>query len=332
MNEGHPEELRELVARLSDGSLEVGEAARLNELLKGDPIAQESFLDHLMVDALLEREFAESALTIPASAVGASPAAGCIGGKDRRLRLLARFFSALRLDLQIPVPMHRTRIATWASVLLLLLIGGVVARHLLPGRHDRPGRSEHAPRLIVGFETDAPKSGAAWGLYGDEVERVGEYLGVTPVEGRRMLRFVSPSSGPGDACEVYQVVDLRPLNAALRPESVVEASASFNSLGGEIDENDYAFGIMLFAFSDDPTKEFHDWPQRWRRPLDFSGRQLSADDAPQTWQQVDTRMPLPAGARYLVVRLSVLRADPKGDEDFPGQFVDQLALRFVDAR
>lgn len=328
MNNGDSGELRDLIAKLSGGTLNAAEAVRLNDLLKGDPIAQESYLDHLMVDALLECEFGEFAPMVPASAMGGLGAAHRegAGGKDRPSRSRTTAFSSFRL----PALVGRTRAVAWASAFLLLVSGAIGAGCLLS---NPPRRAGAATRLVVGFEADAPSEGGPTSRrFGDEVESVGEYLGVTPIEGRRMLRFVSPSTGPGDACEVYQVVNLRLLGRAARREAIVEASAFFNSAKETIDQTDYAFGITLFAFTDDPKKEFHDWPQRWRQPLDFSGRQLSADDAPQTWQQVDTRMPLPDGARFLVVRLSVLRTNPKAEGQFPGQFVDQLALRLVDSR
>jgi hypothetical protein len=59
----HPEketELRNLLQRLSDGeTLAPAEAARLNELLHGDPDACEFYLDHLTLEAHLRRELGQ---------------------------------------------------------------------------------------------------------------------------------------------------------------------------------------------------------------------------------------------------------------------------------
>src|SRR4051812_15761299 len=56
-------ELEQHISRLSDGQLDVAESERLNSLLKSDPIAQEAYLDHLLIDALLEMEFAGAVVT-----------------------------------------------------------------------------------------------------------------------------------------------------------------------------------------------------------------------------------------------------------------------------
>ncbi|MBL8797004.1 MAG: FecR domain-containing protein [Planctomycetia bacterium] len=50
-------ELGELLRRLSDGDLSPEDAARLNELLHGDPVACERYLDHLTLEAHLRTEF-----------------------------------------------------------------------------------------------------------------------------------------------------------------------------------------------------------------------------------------------------------------------------------
>src|SRR6478735_1033186 len=57
MNEADSHEISRLIARLTDGLLDQAEAQRLNDLLLADPTAQEAYLDHVAIDALLEREF-----------------------------------------------------------------------------------------------------------------------------------------------------------------------------------------------------------------------------------------------------------------------------------
>ncbi len=59
MNNGDPqrEELRELLTRLSDGELSETNARRLNELLRGEPEACEFYLNHMTLEAQLQREF-----------------------------------------------------------------------------------------------------------------------------------------------------------------------------------------------------------------------------------------------------------------------------------
>src|SRR5689334_23117513 len=59
-----PTELERQFSQLSDGDLSAEDARRLNTLLKEDPISQEAYLDHLMLEALLESEWTG---TLPAT-------------------------------------------------------------------------------------------------------------------------------------------------------------------------------------------------------------------------------------------------------------------------
>lgn len=78
-------ELYGLLQKLSDGPLAAGEAARLNELLHGDPEACEIYLDHLTLDAHLRHEFGSQQLaaeTLPAFVRNSSAAAAGKGPKS----------------------------------------------------------------------------------------------------------------------------------------------------------------------------------------------------------------------------------------------------------
>lgn len=334
MNNGYSRELRELVSRLSDGTLDAEGASRLAALLKDDPAAQEAYLDQLMVDALLEREFVGSIASVMAPATG-----GAMEASSARVNATARtagvegpawsWLSAMRAFRRLSAP-ARPRLWAWGLVPLLLAIAAFGTIWSPSASRQRIAKAEPFALSDAGFEPDAPPgadSTARW--YGEGAESVEQCLGVTPIEGKRMLRFVNPSAEPGNTCEVYRLVDLRPRGGISHPEAVVEASAFFNSLKEEFDENDYIFKVTIFAFSEDPSGEFGEWPPRWKQPLTFGGSQLSADTVPQSWQRVDARLSLPAGTQFLVVRLSVIRTEPDEDDLFPGQFVDQLALKFM---
>jgi hypothetical protein len=331
MSDGGLRELRELVSKLSDGALGAEGARRLNELLKEDPVAQEAYLDQLMVDALLEREFVGSI------AGAAQPAmAGALGGPSAGGDATDREAGAEGPGWPWSAIMQSFRCRPSARVLvpLLLLIAALGSIWILSAPRQGVMKAEPFALSDAGFEPEAPSSGAgaAARWYGEGAESVERCFGVTPIEGRRMLRFVSPSAEPGNTCEVHRLVDLRTLGGIAGPETVVEASAFFNSLKEDFDENDYIFKITVFAFSEDPSGGFGEWPPRWRQPLTFSGCQLAADTAPQSWQRVDARLPLPTGTQFLVIRLSVIRTEPGDDDQFPGQFVDKLALEFVCSR
>lgn len=334
-------ELRELICKLSDGALTNEEADRLNALLKDDPIAQESYLDHLMIDGLLEREFDGAAAGFPSSMRGEKLDVEC-GSSDVPQPVActaapAELFPSLRQGIQTWVPLIRLKFSRWALAAGFLLIAGLATGWFFPFPRWREASPQPLALSNAGFESGTPlpveigaTAVAPW--YGDAAESVEQYLGVAPVEGRRMLRFVKSSAEPGNACEVYQFVDLRPLADITCRETLVEASAFFNSLQDDVNEHDYTFGITVFAFSEDPSEESKVWPMRWQQPLTFSGSQLPADAVPQSWQQVNTRLPLPAGTQFLVVQLSVIRTNPDADSHFPGQFADKVALNLMSSR
>lgn len=337
MSPGDHAGFRELICKLSDGSLTAEEAVQLGELLKADPIAQESYLDHLMIDGLLEREFdgvAARAASLPVADAGygdrepANPVVrdGVLDGRVAFPGRVAPWISFLR-----------PRALSWLPASLVLAFVGIVAVQFLSNQRPRGAQSWPLALADAGFECDEPSDAGKMALgrwYGDVSERVEEHLGVTPAEGRQMLRFVESSSEPGNACEIYQLVDLRPLvvRGAESEQMHVEASALFNSLREELAEGGFTFGITLFAFADDPSIASRMWPMRWRQPLLFSGRHVPADADPMSWQPVNARLRLPADARFLVVQLSVIRANPGADRVFPGQLVDQVALNLVCSR
>ena len=94
------EELRDLLRQLSDGPLSPEESGRLNELLHGDAVACELYLDHLTLDARLRHEFGGRPPLpeeVPAFA-RASEAPRAQPGKEFRFVGLARFAAAAERD------------------------------------------------------------------------------------------------------------------------------------------------------------------------------------------------------------------------------------------
>src|SRR4051794_40965525 len=88
-------EFERQISRLSDGQLSPADAGQLNRLLKNDPISQEAYLDHLLLDALLEMEFAGASVpaspplsesTLPARKASALPQAQSFRGRMHGLR------------------------------------------------------------------------------------------------------------------------------------------------------------------------------------------------------------------------------------------------------
>lgn len=320
MNPARPGEVRELIANLSDGMLSRDQAVRLNECLKADPIAQAECLDHLVIDGLLEREFGGAVKPVDridlsgrrSSPMNSSPAAPST----------SRFFPSRLGKLTL------TALALTVAVGLGWIAWGT--GFVGPNRPVELASQEFKKKTTI-LPADAMLS-ARW--HGDEAEVVGSFSDVTPFEGSRMLRFVKSTAEPEDGCEIYRVVDLGAVAGSLgnHPTSV-EATAFFNSIQEAMPENDYTFRIAIFSFLDEPFQRADESAPQWNAALAFSGSQARADADAKAWQEVTTRLALPAGTKYLVVQLAVVRDGAEdAEEDFPGHFVDSLTLNLVSQR
>ncbi|WP_010581672.1 hypothetical protein [Schlesneria paludicola] len=319
MNHPRPGEVRELIAKLSDGTLDRDGAVRLNECLTADPIAQAEYLDHLMIDGLLEREFSGTAKL--ADRLGMQGRSSATTKSLPVAAGLTRFFRS-RLGGQALIAAAVTIVAgmTWMA-----WAPGILG----PKQHVELTAQSFKKKTIL--PADAMLN-AVW--HGDEAEVVGRFSDVTPFEGSRMLRFVKSTTEPEDGCEIYRIVDLGAVAESLvnHPASI-EATAFFNSIQEAMPENDYTFRIAIFSFLDEPFQPSEEGAPQWNNALAFSGTQARADADAKAWQEVTTRLALPAGTKYLVVQLAVVRAGAEdADEDFPGHFVDSLTLNLVSQR
>ena len=197
------------------------------------------------------------------------------------------------------------------------------------------------PLSDPGFEWQPPFPGALpqtgrW--YGDPGEIVGQHLGISPLEGKRMLRLIRSDLIPDDACDLYQLIDIRSIIDTETEETlIVEASASFNSIPQMAFEEGTSFAVSLFAYSFEDAKDEHLPPQGRRArlsplsvaPLSVSRQQEPSDTDITTWQPVRTHLTIPQGTTHLLVQVSAVRqSDPAiaDSSEFAGHFVDQVAL------
>jgi len=308
MNASDAVELRGLISDLSDGGLSPAGTARLNELLRGDAVAQYAYLDHLMIDALLEREFSQGEDCV------ADPVQWDQGNAA-------------------PVPLRKRpiRIRRLLHLLIVALLVGPAAWWVSRWPQRQPDEAA-LPIWSVDFDRDVPQSGrdafAVW--RGDVADIVKRHSGITPRRGNGMLRFVRSSLEPQESCDVFRVINLNSIpHLPARGSGSVEVSASFNSI---VDERrpPYAFEVAMYGCSDDPGGHPVDFRNRARA---CSIARTEADDDAGTWQQVQASMPLSNGVRFLVLQVSAIRTggEPLND-DFPGQFVDDVQLQFVGHR
>jgi len=316
MNAPEPNEMSRLVARLSDGALSAEEAARLNELLHADPIAQEAYLDHLALDGWLECECGGE---LP------QPAPAKQRGNDRASRAPSsgwfRWLLRPALAAALMVVGFAMGATAWAMTTRLFAKQTMV----------------RLPLADAGFESGArplaqgvPTKFDVW--CGDFAELVSSQHGVAPSEGRQMLRFlrsdseVEPSGATTYVGDMFQVVDLRPWRETLADgTAVAELSASFNCMPGE----EMIFQTCLWAFTGDPAALPKNWGAQLRQELAFGSGTAHGDGDPQSWQRVTGRMLVPPEAELLVIELKVFPASRKATASpliFTGVYADEVEL------
>ncbi len=132
-------------------------------------------------------------------------------------------------------------------------------------------------------------------------------------EGRRMLRFISPSSDASDpqgraiSCDVFQLVDLRPLRPGLNAEedSVLELSADFLDARRPNTNPSVTFLCQLFLFKGDPEALHKTWPRNNADTVSSGSADVTTlGGGPAVWKKVTAKCFVPADADFAVVQLA----------------------------
>jgi hypothetical protein len=319
--ESHSAELSRLIARLTDGELSPDEARRLNELLHADPAAQEAYLDHLAMDAMLEREYGGAA---PAFARSPAP------------RELPRSRGGLLTRLGL-------RSLFRAPVFAGMALGGLSASAVWA--YAVPRFAELAVKLLPlanpGFEAAAtippeglPKVFGEWS--GDYNTVVGAENGIAPREGDRMLRFLRADdvrTAPGSvslSSEMWQIIDVAELRKTIGSgPATLEFSACFNS----IPENTSRFscGLSIHAFRGDLKDAHALWRSRVNQALSSGAKEEVLEPNGGEWRRVATQIVLPTEATLLLVQLRMRDRtnDLSKTTEFPGHYADACSLRLI---
>jgi hypothetical protein len=182
-------------------------------------------------------------------------------------------------------------------------------------------------RVASGF----PSVFGVWS--GDGAEAANEKA----VEGHQALRFVQAEREPAlpnygaTSCDVYQLVDLRPLKTdAALGDATLELSAQFLD-AREVAGVKMKFICQLYVFTGSSDALPAEWPLTQKEALaSGSGTWDSLGGSPSRWQQVSTKSLLPADADFAVVHLVVHHPhNPPGNTaSFGEQFADDVRLTF----
>jgi hypothetical protein len=204
---------------------------------------------------------------------------------------------------------------------------------------------QHLATLVAdSFETGSrpgsegvPQAFGTWG--GDQAELAMAGAGLAPRTGPRMLRllrsdYVGENSVLSHVGDQLQIIDLAAHRAAIGTGRVVaHAEAWFNQVAPGAGE-EFAGGVTLFAFARDPRDHRSEtWNAWYEGHLGLSGQQQERTDRdPATWERVSTRLPLPAGTRFLVVHIRINRTRPEPTATpitFAGSYVDDVKAELL---
>ena len=182
--------------------------------------------------------------------------------------------------------------------------------------------------------TGVPQQLNQWS--GDFSELVGEQQGIKPAHGTKMIRMlradfeaksVTKLNTYGD---LMKIVDVRPFTRETNGgEVVLSASALFNAASFPEAER-YDGMVTLYALDEIGSTEINLLKDSLAHSCNGLG--LSLDRNPTTWESATTRLQLPAGTNFVVVKVSVRRM-PKNKEPlstlpnpitFSGHFVDDV--------
>lgn len=152
-----------------------------------------------------------------------------------------------------------------------------------------------------------PRQVGVWS--GDDADTVKHHA----AQGRQVLRFVSPGAdeanpdGRAISCDVFQIVDLRPLRAGLAPEAdaVLELSARFLDDRAFNTKPSVTFTAQIFLFSGDPSDMHAKWPFAAPESLASGSSMLTTlgGDAGR-WRHGSTRVFMPSEAEFAVIQLA----------------------------
>ena len=253
------------------------------------------------------------------------------------------------VELLEPAPTHKTaprmraRWFAWRPLTAMTagVVFGLFGASVLLGFGLGGRRTEKVASLFVeSFEsgpaplvTGVPQQLNQWS--GDFSEFVGEQQGVKPAHGTKMARVLRSdfegkiSSKRNFQGDLMRVVDVRPFSREINGgEVVISASALFNA--SPFPETERYDGVVtLYALGELGSTE--------KTLLEDSlahsyGLRPSLDRDPGSWEQATSRLQLPAGTEFVILKVSVRRW-PKDKESqsslpspvtFAGHFVDDV--------
>lgn len=202
-----------------------------------------------------------------------------------------------------------------------------------PARITNPGVAGDFEKRDVIEVQGVPARPGYWS--GDLCDIVPAEQGITPYQGKGMLRFLG-TSAPKDrpryvtgASQQWQIIDLRDLRTEVRAGyASVEASIYFNRIALIQRDKDVQQGIAIHAFKGKPEETCKLWPHRSSHRIRCLESEVRTDNDPETWERVDLNFHIPTETDFLVVeiRTALEVSENHAIEQFEGHYADHLTL------
>lgn len=278
-------EFLETLVRYEDGALSTAEIETLERALHDDPGRRREFAAMQLRSMALHDHFRQEAYRTPERATAstyrpwkARPALAATAG------LVIGLFCAT-----VAWGMVSPRAVATAERLLTLADG-----------------SFEGGAVAAGF----PKGTGVWS--GDAAEVVFAE-GMRAAEGRRTLLFVKAEGDAGDpegraiACDVFQLVDLRPLRASVATggDSVLELSASFLDARAADSKPSVTFFCQIFLFRGEAESRHQSWPHCILEAIASGSAQLTTfGGSGDGWERITAKSLVPTEADFAVIQIS----------------------------
>ena len=270
----------ELAIRHQDGTLSAAETAAFEAAMQADPTKRKLFTEAQLCSMALHERFRQE---------------------------------AFRRDL--PEKQHRAWLPPPAAAMAAGLVCGLFCASLVWAVAAPIVTSERLHALVDGgFEHSQVEAGfpARTGVWsGDAVEIS---AGDTS-HGGRQLRFISPQpdaanpNGRAISCDVFQLVNLRPLQSSLSQDedAVLELSASFLDARPLNTRPSVTCFCKIYVFKGDPTKLRETWPLNITDAVASGIAEVTTlGGHTAAWKTVTVKCLVSAEADFAVIQLAAL--------------------------
>lgn len=288
-----PHRLHHLFGAHSDGTITPEEHAELQQRLRDDPAARKLWFVHQDVDAGLHEL---------AHAIEPSTAIPSAGSRWFAWRPLAAAAAGLAVGLFS------------ASVVFGIVYQRSVEKRV-PLALFEPGFENAQMPLVAGFQ------GGMGRWSGDAGQIVGAESGISPKEGKSMLRLEPMSKG---SPRIFQVLDLQSLSSGTGESPEIEISAAFATA---VTDSTVRFMVRAFCITEAPENLDAGWFDRREESIASAAHGMDVLPGVKGWQTVSVKLQVPPTARSLVLFLGV-RTPDKNARTAP-HFVDDVRVTLI---